>query len=334
MLALTLLRPERVREIQRAEEPVIAVLTDATGSMETRDIANGTNVLRRADWLRSRIEEEFWRPLESASRVEVESIGGPGEHGTNLEAALEGALSRHRNLKAALLVTDGDWNTGDSPAGPATRYRSLEIPVFSVVVGRESPLPDLILEEVDAPSYGLFGEQISLPFRIRSHMPRDIETTVTLQTPDGEVARKDLMIPAAGEIRDTLLWYPTEVGDIDLTMSFPVAEGESLPGNNEASFRINVRVEKLKVLVVDSRPRWEYRYLRNALERDPGVDMHCLLLHPRIGVGGGRHSLPAFPGTREQISRYDVIFLGDVGVGEHELTEEDAELIAGLVEQQ
>ena len=30
---------------------------------------------------------------------------------------------------------------------------------------------------------------------------------------------------------------------------------------------MSVRVEKLKVLVVDSLPRWDYRYLRNALAR-------------------------------------------------------------------
>ena len=51
-------------------------------------------------------------------------------------------------------------------------------------------------------------------------------------------------------------------------------------------------------------------------------------------TGGGRNYLPTFPGTREAISRYDVIFLGDVGIGEGELSEADAELIRGLVEQQ
>ena len=34
------------------------------------------------------------------------------------------------------------------------------------------------------------------------------------------------------------------------------------------------------------------------------------------------------------LSRYDVIYLGDVGVGENQLSKKDAELIKGLVEQQ
>src|SRR6185369_5876434 len=104
--------------------------------------------------------------------------------------------------------------------------------------------------------------------------------------------------------------------------------------NNEQNFRINVRVETLKVLVVDSLPRWEYRYLRNALARDPGVEMQCLLFHPGLSSGGGRNYLPSFPGTKEALSRYDVVFLGDVGIGQNELTDQDAELLKGLVEQQ
>ncbi len=62
------------------------------------------------------------------------------------------------------------------------------------------------------------------------------------------------------------------------------------------SFPLSVRKEQLKVLVIESFPRWEYRYLRNALERDPGVEVNCLLLHPGLGkVGAGRGYLDKFP---------------------------------------
>jgi uncharacterized membrane protein len=51
-------------------------------------------------------------------------------------------------------------------------------------------------------------------------------------------------------------------------------------------------------------------------------------------TGGGRNYLPAFPGTKELLSKYDVIFLGEVGIGDKELSTNDAELIKGVVEQQ
>ena len=55
-----------------------------------------------------------------------------------------------------------------------------------------------------------------------------------------------------------------------------------MPDNNKLSAPISIREEKLRVLVVESYPRWEYRYLRNALSRDPGVELSCLLFHPGL----------------------------------------------------
>jgi hypothetical protein len=135
-------------------------------------------------------------------------------------------------------------------------------------------------------------------------------------------------------VQDTILWYPRSVGDVNLTLKLPVEPGETVSENNQQNFRISVRVEKLQVLVIDSAPRWEYRYLRNALSRDPGVEVHSILFHPGMQTGGGRNYLASFPSSREAISKYDVIFLGDVGIGQGELSNSDAELIRGLVEQQ
>ena len=91
---------------------------------------------------------------------------------------------------------------------------------------------------------------------------------------------------------------------------------------------------ELKVLVVESFPRWEYRFLRNALSRDPGVELSCLLFHPTLGPGTGKHYIPSFPSKPEDLAPYDVIFLGDVGIGNNQLTKEQCALIRGLVENQ
>ena len=90
------------------------------------------------------------------------------------------------------------------------------------------------------------------------------------------------------------------------------------------------------MLVVESVPRWEYRYLRNALSRDPGVELSCLLFHPGLSkVGGGNKDyIKQFPGSLDELSAFDVVFLGDVGLADGQLTEEDCRLLKGLVEYQ
>ena len=111
--------------------------------------------------------------------------------------------------------------------------------------------------------------------------------------------------------------------------------GELIAENNQRKVPITIRDEALKVLLIESFPRWEYRYLRNALERDPGVEVSALLFHPSLSkVGGGRGYIKAFPETLEELSKYDVVFLGDVGVGDGQLTLEQCRLIKGLVESQ
>mgnify|MGYP003709136455 FL=1 len=347
MLTFTLLRPEFVREIQRTDPPQVAILTDASGGMQTRDVVSTNNIVARGAWIDSQNKRAFWTPLEEAgSEVLVGAFSAPPdlgatnalgqarEIGTDLSGALGSVLEQQRNLKAVLLLSDGDWNLGSSPIGIATRYRDQGIPVYSIVTGQDESIPDLAMEEVAAPAYGLFGEQIAIPYTVQSHLPRDVATEVRLMQGTEQLAAKKIPLPANSRFPDSIMWYPREVGEFDLRLEFPVEPDEGLRDNNSAAFHIAVRVVKLTVLVVDSQPRWEYRFLRNALARDPGVDLSCMLFHPNIGTGGGRDYLSAFPGSREMLSRYDVIFLGDVGVGKGQLSAKDAGLIKGLVEQQ
>jgi uncharacterized membrane protein len=345
VIGFTLLKPELVKWIMEKEPPEVAVLYDGSASMTTRDVQlEEKQIIRRDQWVQLQRTNQFWKPWEKTAKVFVEEFSPPPSEGTNapmvkeegtdLNAALEGVLQRYHHLKAVLLLTDGDWNLGVSPISAATRFRARDIPIYSLSVGREELLPDLALQQVAAPSYGLLGEQVSIPFKIQSSMGREVRTTVSLSDAEGVVLRKDIVIPPKGLLQDTLIWSPTELGDRTLRVSIPVVEGEYLEDNNEQTFRIAVRTEKLNVLVVDSLPRWEYRYLRNALERDPGVSVSCLLYHPGLPVGGGTNYIKAFPDTKEAISKFDVIFLGDVGIGENELTTENMELVKGVVEQQ
>jgi len=339
LLAATLLRPEYVQKVERTAAPEIAILVDASDSMKTRDVSLTNGVISRQEWLSRQLAREFWRPLRAGAKVSVDPFAPPSTHqnainGTDLSQALENTLHRYKNLKAVVLLTDGDWNEGKSPLGTATQYREQNIPVFTVPVGRETPVPDIILDTVSAPSYGLLGEEIAVSFKVVSHLPREVKTTISITDNLGESAKKDITIPAQGQVEDAILWSPREVGKVTATVQLPVQPDEAIAENNQRSFQMAVRVEKIKVLVVDSLPRWEYRYLRNALARDPGVDLHCLLWLPGLGPGGGRDYLAHFPDSKEALAPYDVVFLGDVGLGEGELTEEDAELLKGLVEQQ
>jgi hypothetical protein len=61
-----------------------------------------------------------------------------------------------------------------------------------------------------------------------------------------------------------------------------------------------------------------------------------LLFHPGLSkVGGGNKDyIKQFPSGKDELSKYDVVFLGDVGLDDGQLTTEQCRLLKGLVEQQ
>jgi hypothetical protein len=62
----------------------------------------------------------------------------------------------------------------------------------------------------------------------------------------------------------------------------------------------------------------------------------CLLFHPGLSkVGGGNKDyIKQFPAGLDELSKFDVVFLGDVGLDDGELTAEQCRLLKGLVEHQ
>jgi len=295
-IAFTLLRPERVVVKRNTEQPRVMVLWDGSGSMETKDVLTGEKqTVTRAEWLKQQIEAKFWSPLEKQYQVTVEPFAEPPtdtkadvetEIGSDLNEPLERALKQHRDLRAVLLLSDGDWNLGKSPITGATAMAQRDVPVFTVGVGSETYLPDIELQSVLAPTYGLVNERISVMFTVQNHLPREVKTTVSVAGPEAATEPKRVVLPPMGQVQDMLVFTPQAEGEGDYTIRVPVEREEVFPANNERAFHLAVRKEILKVLVVDSQPRWEFRYLRNALKPRPRRLRQHRPLSPRISAWG------------------------------------------------
>ncbi|HVU87141.1 MAG TPA: hypothetical protein VHD36_07460 [Pirellulales bacterium] len=341
LVAVLFNQPEWVEEYRPDEKPTIAVLWDGSTSMDTRDVSGATaaptSVSSRREAVQPLVDNTFWNSLGERMAVEVQAIS-PKEtaQGTNLYQPLVDAMEKYRNLRGIVLASDGDWNEGQPPVQAATALRLQEVPVFVVPVGSSSRLPDVELLSLDAPTFGIVGKSVRIPFTIESTLPREQLATVTLKTSDGEQLTKEVRIAPMARTSDWLIWKPPAVGDYTLSLDVPAQPEELLADNNHLAAPISIREEKLRVLLVESVPRWEYRYLRNALSRDPGVELSCLLFHPGLNkVGGGNKDyIKQFPQGLDELSKFDVVFLGDVGMEEGQLTSEDCRLLKGIVEHQ
>lgn len=348
LVVVLLLQPEFHRVLEPTTEPEIVILADTTGSMSTLDATEDPNLARPQIISRSALSQEilkseFFLPLlqDGKTTVNIETFGTPPENpepgiqtGTDIESALATLLENRPNLRSVVLLSDGDWNQGKPPVTAAQKYRLRDIPIFTVPLGSDVRLPDIDLLSVSAPTYGIVGENVQIPFSIRSSLDRDLRTIVRLRDSSGNEITKDLTIPARSTIYESILYRLEKEGSNTLELTIPPANGELLPENNSRQFTLSGKPEDIRVLVVETLPRWEYRFIRNALSRDPGVQVDCLLLHPKLGAGDGPDYIKEFPEKAEDLQKYDVVFLGDIGIGEDQLTLGQAELLKGLVENQ
>ncbi len=353
-VVILLWQPEWLTTIHPDTKPQIAILWDDSKSMTTIDaplpqaLSAEPSIVSRADWVKNALASELWKPLEaeganeiitlpfatpsSPSTINSQPSTSSTSSGTDLETPLTELLEKQTNLRAVVMLSDGGYNLGQPPVAAAQKLRLRGVPLFPIPVGSKVRLPDLDLLSVTAPTYGIVGENVQIPFSIRSSLDRQVRTIVRLRDESGQERIKDIILPPNSETYESILWRLEKEGTSTLELSIPVADGELIATNNSRKFTIAGRPEKIRVLVIESLPRWEYRFLRNALSRDPGVELSCLLFHPDLGPGEGKDYIKEFPQKLEELAKYDVIFLGDVGTAQ--ITPEQCTLIRGLVENQ
>ncbi|MBT3666849.1 MAG: hypothetical protein HN548_05155 [Opitutae bacterium] len=335
-LIITLLNPEKIEEIKKIQKPEIICLLDESRSMDTNDTIDVNGTLKsRLEWAKNILQLDWLQKLEANASVSIKPFSSNiGKGGTDLGSAIKEVIQDHSEIKAILLFSDGDSNTGPSALSTAGKLRGLKTPVYSVQVGSRKALPDLSLEDANAPVFVLKEEKINIPFRVKNYFENLRQVNIELLANEKLVLAKPLSLPASAEYTGNLTWLPPSDGNYTLKVKIPLIEDETILHNNEKTFQTRVESKVIKALLIDSLPRWEYRFLRNALNRDPGVDLKCLLFHPELKESSGKNYLSDFPQDFNNLAGFDVIFLGDVGIGSGELKEEDCDKLKKLIVQQ
>lgn len=112
MVAVTLNQPELTKEFQPEQNPVLLVLWDESGSMQTQDITadNSADAQTRAKWIEPLLEEAIWEPFEEKVEVVVEPFSSDlkdRKKASDLNSALAKAMEKHRNLRGIVMFSDG-----------------------------------------------------------------------------------------------------------------------------------------------------------------------------------------------------------------------------------
>ena len=119
-LLITLLNPEKIEEIKKNQKPDIICLLDESKSMDTKDTidSNGT-LTSRFEWAKNILNLEWLQNLEANASVSIKPFSSNiGKDGTDLGSAIKEALQDYSEIKAILLLSDGDSNSKITLATP------------------------------------------------------------------------------------------------------------------------------------------------------------------------------------------------------------------------
>jgi uncharacterized membrane protein len=241
----------------------------------------------------------------------------PKSQSTAIGDAVRDLLERKRGqpLAGIFLATDGANNIGTQPLEAARFARSEGVPLYIYGVGITSPR-DIIVANLFTQEVAFANDELPVTVRVRGQGLRGENAKITLKLGEEVVAAKDLTFTSDEEQTVALPFTPKQVGEYELRASIDPRDDEAAKDNNAVSQRLKVIDSKIKVLIVEETPRWEFRYLQSVLLRDRRIDLKCWLAEGDRGVAEGADSpfVKTFPQTKEELFKYDLVVIGDVGV--------------------
>ncbi len=231
-------------------------------------------------------------------------------------------------LAGVLVLSDGRHNGRESFEETALRLGGQKSPVCSVLIGSSRARSDAAVASLDAPESVYLEDKLI----VRAHLKLDglngKEAKVRLERDTVVVDEKTVRISgdsfrAVVELGDT----PQEKGLHNYQVKIEPFEEELLRENNVRETHVVVSDDRTKLLIIDGRPRWEFRYVRNLFAgRDQSVQLQHVLLQPdtladtpapaKTPASAARppeeREATELPATEEEWLKFDVIILGDV----------------------
>jgi uncharacterized membrane protein len=227
---------------------------------------------------------------------------------------------------AIVLFSDGQTTEGEPLSKAAELAARKGVPLFTVGLGSPEPARDIELTELLVDDVVFVDDAVRFQAKLLSRGFKGENVVVHLKeldpgAPDPAAARplesKEFQAPPDGEPkRIELLYHPKTRGERIYILEVEPRPRELQTDNNRIERAVTVRKEKLKVLLVDTMPRYEYRYLKNYLERDETIELNVVLLSSDPNYSDqDRSALPTFPTSKDALFAYDVVIIGDADTG-------------------
>jgi uncharacterized membrane protein len=328
ILAFIFMRPVLNVSTVLPQDSYFAVVIDNSLSMTIKD----DGVKSRSEELQKKLEEtNFFKRLSDKFKVRVYRVDQNAERIDKLDrltfngkrTRLEAATDLLRQelgtvpLTGVALITDGVDNASQQLTESIAGLESRKVPFYTVGVGSDRVTRDAEVVKVVAPREMLKESTAVVDVSYRSHGFAGRKGVLRVLENGAAVKTEEITMPKDGEIAEKSVDLPVKnEGSRIFSFTIDVAD-DRIPENNTLDALITIRNDHPQILYVEGEPRWEFGFIRRAIEDDPNLKLVSMLrTSPNKFYYQGTDSDGAlkdgFPKKKEDLYQYKGLIFGSI----------------------
>ena len=289
VLLLMLWHPALSVATLRPQQNIVAVVVDDSASMAIEDASTGGS--RRAAAVRvldsglikslqQRFQVRLYRLSDQLSRIEkldqLSAAGRATHIGDGLKQVVADAASLP--IGAVVLLSDGADNSGGIDLETISEIRRQRIPVHTIGFGREKMARDIEISDVEIAQRALPDSRLAALISFHQHGYAGSKVNLTLREGSKVLAVRDVTLKSDGtQQNETVLFNAGNAGVKTVETSIDPLPGEENLKNNKVTRLVNVDKRKPRILYMEGEPRWEFKFLRRAVEDDRNIELVTIL---------------------------------------------------------
>src|SRR5262249_3756004 len=229
------------------------------------------------------LKSKFQLRTYAFSDVAKRLTGAGSLKATGTSTRVEDAVSevygelRHLPLAGMVVGSDGAQNVSAESHNTLDEIEARKIPIYTLGVGAPELDRDLQLDEVAVARTALPGSLITADVTVRQR--GYIGRNARLEVREGSriVATKELNFGPEPVQTVPISFTPQSKGIKEYTFTVTSPGGEEIEDNNSQSRLMEIEDRSARILYIEGEPRWEYKFLRRAVEQEQSLKIASLL---------------------------------------------------------
>ena len=343
MLLLMLWQPALSVSTLRQQQNIVAVIADDSRSMSLAD--NGVvrrdvvlQTLNKIKDLDKKFQVRLYRSGAGLERMDSPSQLTAQAPATRIGEALKQVTAEAGSLPigAVVLLSDGADNSGGIDLTTLSEVRRHRIPIHTVGIGREKIERDIEIVDAQLPTRVLADSRLAAQITLKSFGYENRKARINIRENGKAVATREFTLKADGkEQTEAVLFNAGAAGIKNLQLTLEPLDGEENRNNNSVSRLVSAESTKPRILYIEGEPKWEYKFIRRAIEEDQALQLTSMLRTTqnktyRQQVESASELEQGFPATVDELFKFQAVIIG--GVEANYFTPTQQELLKQFVD--